>query len=248
MNPAPVLTSESAFSPLEIGADDFKENGLYLLFPGGRRIALTRERIDSFSHFFKSNLDQIPAGIRAAAAFQACPVCPEKDSAIFCHALPATLAFFEELKGVKSFDDVAAIYKGRGPSLVFIPKTTMQEALQFVVILSLLYYCEIGQQYRKYFLGVHPLMSPDEVITRIHLNIFWDCKGDTQKVNDVLRAFRDEITCTCRCQVNRLRLICKDDTLMNAFVNTQVQIERLAASKGGMVDHAIDDFMKSQTL
>ena len=248
MDLPPLPSSGSTSQPLVIGEDDFKQNGLYLLFPGGRRIALTREKVESFAHNFESNLDQIPAGIRAAAAFQACPVCPEKDSAVFCHALPATLAFFDELKGVKSFDDVAAIYRGRGQRLVFVPRTTMQEALQFVVILSLLYYCEIGRQYQKYLLGIHPLMSPEEMITRIHMNIFWDCKGDRQKVNQALRVFKDEITCTCRCQVNRLRLICKDDALMNAFVNTQVQIERLAASEGALVDHVIAEFVKTQEI
>jgi len=58
----------------------------------------------------------------------------------------------------------------------------MQEALQFVAIFSLMYYCEVGKQYWKFFLGIHPLMDPEEMITRIHLNIYWDCKGDKQKV------------------------------------------------------------------
>ncbi len=226
------------------GRDDFRENGLYLLFPDGRRITLTRERIESFAHLFEANLEQIPPAIRTAVAFQACPVCPERENSRFCHALPATLAYFEDLQGFKSFDQVAAVYKGPGQGLVFVPETTLQEALQFVVILSLLYYCELGKRYWRYLLGIHPLMGPEEMITRIHLNVFWDCKGDQRKVNEVLRLFSDEITCTCRCQVNRLRLICKDETLVNAFVNTQAQIERLAAAKGAVVEQAIDAFLK----
>jgi hypothetical protein len=34
---------------MEIRADDFKQSGLYLLFPGGRRIVLTGEKIAAFA-------------------------------------------------------------------------------------------------------------------------------------------------------------------------------------------------------
>jgi hypothetical protein len=229
---------------MEIRVNDFKQSGLYLLFPEGKRIVLTREKIEAFAHTFESNLDQIPTEIRGAVAFQACPVCPEKDRAAFCHALPATLAFFEELKGFKSFDSVGAVYKRREQSLIVVPKTTMQEALQFVAIFSLMYYCEVGKLYWKYFLGIHPLLSAEEMIARIHLNIYWDSKGDKQKVAEILRSFADEITCTCRCQVKRLGLICKDDALMNAFVNTQIQIELLAMAKDDRLEQSFEEFMK----
>jgi hypothetical protein len=177
--------------------------------------------------------------------FQACPVCPEKDRAKFCHALPATPAFLEELKGFKSFDNVDAIYRGREQGLVLVPKTTMQEALQFVVIFSLMYYCEVGKQCWKYFLGIHPLLGPKEMISRIYLNIHWDCRGDKQKADEVLRFFGNEITCTCRCQVKRLGLICKDDALTNAFVNTQAQIEWPAMTKDALLEQSFEEFMKN---
>jgi hypothetical protein len=241
-SPEPV--SGQSARKVEIRADDFEQSGLYLLFPGGRRIALTLEKIDDFARTFETTLDQIPAEIRDAVAFQPCPVCPEKDSALFCHALPPTLAFFEELKGLKSFDNVDAVYRGRDPGLILAFNTTMQEALQFVAILSLMYYCEVGRQYRKYFMGVHPLMKSKEMLARIHLNIFWDCKGDKQKINNLLQTIGNEITCTCRCQVNRLRLICKDDALMNAFVNTQTQIELLLVTKDALLEQAFEDFAK----
>ena len=230
---------------MEINVDEFKLSGLYLLYPGGRRIALTREKIEAFAHRFESTVDQIPAEIRDAAAFHACPVCPERDRAIFCHALPATLAFFEELKGFKSFDIVDAVYRGRDRCLVFVPHITMQEALQFVAIFSLMYYCEVGKQYWKYFVGIQPLQIPEEIIARIYLNIYWDCKGDKQKVDEVLRTFENDITFTCRCQVKRLELICEDDALMNAFVNTQMRIELLAMTKDALLEQSFEDFMKN---
>ena len=230
---------------MEIRVGEFKQSGLYLLFSGGKRIVLTREKIEAFAQSFESNLDQIPAEVRGAVAFKACPVCPEKDRAKFCHALPATLAFFDELKGLNSFDHVGAVYKGREQVLVLVPETTMQEALQFVVIFGLMYYCEVGKKYWKYFLGIHPLLRGEEMVARIHLNIYWDCKGDKRKIDEVLRSFSNDITCICRCQVERLGLICKDDALMNAFVNTQAQIELLAMTKGDLLEQSFEQFMEN---
>ncbi|HUJ44856.1 MAG TPA: hypothetical protein VLW52_14750 [Opitutaceae bacterium] len=230
---------------MEFRIEDFPQSGLYLLPPEGRRIVLTRERIESVAHAFESNLDELPEDIRTAAAFRACPVCPEKDRAKFCHALPATLAFVEDLKGFRSYDKVCAVYRGGDRSLVCVPETTMQEALQFVAILSLMYYCEVGKQYWRYFLGIHPLLDTRELIARLHLNIYWECRGDQPKMDGILRTFGNEITCTCRCQVERLRLICKEDALINAFVNTQAQIETLATSKGALLERSLEEFLRN---
>jgi hypothetical protein len=231
--------------PMLIEACDFEQKGLYLLFPRGKRIVLTREKIDRFVHTFEANLDQIPAGIRNAAAFQACPVCPERGRAKFCHALPATLAFMEELRGFNSYARVGAVYRGAAAGLVWVPDTTMHEALQFVALLSLMYYCELGRKYWKFFLGIHPLLSPTEMMARIHLNIYWDCKGDQQLAEKVTEAFANEITCTCRCQVKRLGLVCSDDALITAFVRVQSQIEYLAIGKSAALEQSFEDYLKA---
>lgn len=236
--------SEQKESELKMDAVDFKEHGLYLLFTGGKRIVLTRARIEAFARTFASNLEQLPARVRDAAAFKPCPVCPEKERAKFCHALPATLAFYEELEAFKSYDKVSAVYRGSEPGLIWVPETTMQEALQFVAILSLMYYCELGRKYRKFFLGIHPLVSMNEMNARIHLNVFWDCGGDRQKTDQVLQSFFEEITCTCRCQVQRLRLVCRSDALMGAFVNIQSQIGYAALSQGTLPEQSFVDFLE----
>ena len=219
---------------MEINTDDFNERGLYLLLPEGRRIALTQARVEAYAHSFEANLDRIPPEIQSAVHFQFCPVCPEKGRALFCHALPATLAFLADLKDFSSHDRVGADYRGPEPGLVCVPETTMQEALQYVVSLSLLEYCEVGLKYARFFHGTHPLMRSTEMLARVHLNIHWDCQGDGPRIKEVLRAFTNEITCTCRCQVERLRLISDHDALINAFVNLQTQIEFLSLSKGAL--------------
>ena len=228
---------------MEIKTSDFPKRGLYLLFPDGRRINLTRDKVESYARNFEANLHQLPPAIRGAVDFQACPVCPEKDRALFCHALPGTLAFFDEVKEFKSFDHVTAVYRGRGNNLVLAPNITMQEALQYVAAYSLLYYCEIGRQYWKYFRGVHPLLDPGDMISLVHLNMYWDTHGDKQKLDEVLLRFNHDITCTCICQVKRLALICKDDALKNAFVNVQGQIELLAVTQGAMLEGSFEDFL-----
>lgn len=242
--PKATLPNETA-AGMGLSSGDFEKTGLYLLLPNGERIVLTREKIEAFAHTFESNLDQIPDRIRNAVAFGPCPVCPEKCTAAYCHALPPTLAFIEELEGFKSYDKVDVIYRGNGQALVWAPAKSMQEALQFVAILSLMFYCEVGRKYRKFFMGTHPLQSLQEMTTRIHLNVFWDCGGDTQKIGELLEEFAKEINCTCRCQVQRLRLVCKSDALMGAFINALNQIELLALCKGALLEESFDDFLKN---
>jgi hypothetical protein len=172
-------------------------------------------------------------------------VCPEKERTRYCHALPATLAFYEELKGLKAFDFVGAVYKGPTQGLVVVPKITMQEALQFVAFYSLMSHCEVGKKYAKYFLGIHPLLSPREMVNRILLNVYWDGKGDEAKINQVLGVFSTEITCTCQCQVQRLGLITNYEALKNAFVHVQAQIHWLEISGKDLLEQAFQDSRKT---
>jgi hypothetical protein len=229
---------------MEIALDQYTENGVYLHLPDGRRIDITRDKIEAFARKFEANLDQIPAHLRKAVDFQPCSVCPERHRAVFCHALPATLAFVDELRGYKSFHEATAVYRGPEPTLAVAPHTTMQEALQFVGILGLMYHCEVGKNYWKYFMGTHPLQSPDELGARIYLNIYWDCRGDQEAVEHVLQTFNDEITTVTSCQVKRLRLVVSDDVLINAFVNVQTQIAFLAMRRGNQLAQAFETYLQ----
>ncbi|MGA3006583.1 MAG: hypothetical protein ABSE59_01710 [Opitutaceae bacterium] len=213
-------------------ADGFNYPGLYLLTHDGRRILLTQEKIDSFAKNFEANLHRFPIEVRCAVNFKPCAVCPEKDAAVFCHALPAALTFFEELKDFKSDDRADAFYSDSPRSHICVRNITMQEALQFVVLMSLLKGCEVGRKYARYFTGIHPLMETSELLARLDLNIYWDCKGNRGKIEKERREFASEISCVSECQVKRLRLVCENDALVNAFARTQEQIERLVSSSG----------------
>jgi hypothetical protein len=229
---------------MQISLDDFPKNGIYLFLPEGRQIAITRDKIEAFARSFEANLDQFPEGVRQAAAFQACSICPERHRAVFCHALPATLAFVDELKGYKSFQKVTAVYRGPEPTLAVAPQTTMQEALQFVAILGLMYHCEVGKKYWRYFQGIHPLHSPDELSARIYLNVHYECHGDQEEVARTLQIFSEEITTIASCQANRLRMVASDDALVNAFASVQSQIAVLTMRRGNQLAQSFESYLQ----
>jgi hypothetical protein len=228
---------------MEFALDNYPQNGVYLHLPDGRRIALTRDRIESYTRTFEANLPQLPEKVRQAAAFQACSICPERDRAHFCHALPATFAFVDDLQGFKSFQKVLVVYRGPEPTLAVAPNATMQEALQFVAIMSLMHHCEVGKKYWKYLLGIHPLQSPDELSARIYLNIYWESHGDQEVVERVLQRFQDDITILAQCQANRLRLVVDDDALVNAFASVQSQIACLTLRRGNQLSQAFEEYL-----
>jgi hypothetical protein len=229
---------------MDITLDKYPQNGIYLHLPDGRLIAVTRDKVEAFARSFEANLDQFSDNVRQAAAFQACSICPERHRAVFCHALPATLAFVDELRGYKSFQKVTAVYRGPEPTLAIAPNTTMQEALQFVAILGLMYHCEVGKKYWKYFQGVHPLQSADELGARIYLNIYWECHGDQEQVERTLQTFSDEITTIAACQADRLRLVASDDALVNAFVHVQSQIAVLTMTRGNQLAQSFESYLQ----
>ena len=68
-----------------------------------------------------------------------------------------------------------------------VARTSVHRALQYISILSLMYYCEVGREYFKYFSGVIPFMDPLPIVERVYLNIYWDLHGDFW---NTLRLFR----------------------------------------------------------
>ena len=213
-----------AFPP---GMGGLQAPGLYLLFPNGHRIDLTRERIESKTEQFLNDPALIPDSVKAAATYAPCAICPERHTARICHAIMPILPFIEQVADYMSYDEVTAIYRERDQPLWHGKQTTMQQALQCITILSLTEYCEVGRTYQVYFRGINPLMPPDEIAARVYRNIFWEHRGQMDAVRDVITRMRHEITITATCQIERLRLICSSDAFINAFVNTQVSVEFL---------------------
>ena len=115
----------------------------------------------------------------------------------------------------------------------------MQNALQYVSILSLTHYCQVGRKYRKYYWDINPLQSPEEMARRLLMNVFWFHKGDKQEMDQAIAKFSDAIRLTSKNQVNRLNLICKSDSFKNAFVNAQIAPAFLRVGAGELFQNRL---------
>jgi len=215
---------------------DFAEPGLYLLFPDGTRLDLTRKEIETRVRVILDDPEKIPPHVRAAADYEACAICPERNKAEICHAIMPTLCFLDELDRYMSYDVVTAVFCDPESGALRIRETTMQEALQYVSILSLIDYCEVGRSYAPYFEGVDPLMPPPSIARAVFQNMYLACRGDMTRLQRILSTMQDELLHTAECQARRLRVISQRDALINAFVNTQMMTELMVLEVRKMVE------------
>lgn len=210
---------------LNLDTSAFPDPGLYLLLPDGGRLVLTRESIEKTTRAMLDAPDSIPAHVRAATEYKPCDICPERDSAEICHAIMPTLPFFDDIDRYMSYDMVTAVYREGEEEVFVVCKSRMADALQFVTILSLMNYCEVGQQYGLYFEGVNPLMPVDKIGKAVFLNIYLESEGDIDSIQNIINKMAENILHTAKCQTARLNLICKRDAFINAFVNTDLIIQ-----------------------
>jgi len=218
--------------------------GLYLQFPDGTSLDLTADKIEARAQQLLCDPAQIPMAVRDAEAFQLCDICPKNGSGDSCHAIRPILAMWDHFDNYVSHDRVLAVYRDAN-GLVISADTTMQRALQYLSLLSIMYYCETGKKYWRYFHGVHPLMATDDVVARVYLNMFWTCRGDVERTRALIGTFHDEITTTTHCQMERIRLFCRSDAFLNALILTQIASEFLSMDAEGHVQRQFEAFEKS---
>lgn len=139
-----------------IAPSAFPDAGLYLLFPDGHRLDLTEDVISAAAQRFLGDPQRLPDHIRAAAEYQPCSICPQRNTAKICHAIVATLPFVDDVDRYVSNDKVTAVYRERGSAILEVSQTNMVEALKYLSTLSLMNYCEVGRKYFPYFQGVSP--------------------------------------------------------------------------------------------
>ena len=229
---------------VNLSLNDFNEDGLYLIFPDSSRVVLSKEKIEQFASQFLEDPAKVPASCKKAVDFQNCVICPKRGTGEFCDALRPTLPFLEMIDRYVSFDKVTVVFKEKNSGLLHVRNTDMQKALQFLSMLSLIHYCEVGHSYAKYFLGVMPLMEIEEVAERIYLNIYWHCRGDVPKMKEIIGKFSQEIRHTSQCQIRRLGTICKNDAFINAFVLTQLVADLVSMMNDDDLTKSFNDFEK----
>jgi hypothetical protein len=209
-----------AFSCLmaSLDIDAFPEPGLYLLFPDGHRLDLTDEVIIAATRRFLADAQRLPPEVKAAAEFQLCSICPKRETAEICHAIMATLPFIDAVDRYLSYDSVTAVFRARGSDILHVSRTTMQEAIKYLAMLSVMHYCEVGRKFFPYFRGVNPLMPSEDIATQVFRNLYFDCRGNEDGIRAIINRMQTEIRVTTRCQMDRLRLICHNDVFLNALV------------------------------
>jgi hypothetical protein len=226
---------------INLKLSDFEKEGLYLLFPDSTRLELTKENIEKVTNRYWQDLTKIPEDKREAVEFQKCPFCPHKDKEDICDAIRPVFPFLDIVDQYVSYDKVIAVYKGGEDKSAHISATTMQDALKYVSILSLLRYDMVLQKYWKYYYGIIPIMSGREVATRVYLNMYWLHQGDLGQVKEMIKRFGEELKVSSANQVRRLNLICKNDAFLNAYVNTQL-VTQFLINMEAILRKSFDEF------
>jgi len=212
---------------LDLRLSDFEKEGLYLLFPDSTWLELTKQNIERVTDRYWQDPTKIPEDKRKAIDFQKCYFCPHRDKEDICDSIRPILPFLDIVDQYVSYDKVIAVYKGSEEKLVHLRATTMQNALRYVSILSLLRYNLVLQKYWKYYYGIIPIMDGREVATRVYLNMYWLHRGNLEEMGEMIKRFGEEFRVSSTNQVKRLNLVCKNDAFVNAFVNTQLVTEFL---------------------
>jgi hypothetical protein len=230
---------ENRQEAINLQPGDYEQEGLYIILEDSRPLALTRNNIEQTAKKFWEDPGKITSKVKAAAEFQRCDFCPLKRTGGLCDAIRPTFPFLDALDKYLSHDQVEAIYKDDKGGFC-VNRTTMQKALRYLSVLSLVYYCQVTRKYWKHFWGIMPLMEAQEIAARLYLNFLYLSKGSKRAANKSISRFKEEITITSRNQVKRMNLVCDNDAFMNAFVNTQIIADILSFDIGKLVDEGFN--------
>ena len=232
-------------SKRDVRFGDYDQVGLYLILKDSTRLVVTREGIEKFAEEYWTNSDKIPSSVKEAVEFQRCPFCPLKGKEDFCDALRPVLPLLDVVDNYVSFDKVLAIYKPDDKRLLHISDTSMQEGLRYIANLSLMDYCRVGRKYRGYYFGIIPIVGAVEFSNRLYLNIFWIHGGNRESTEKAISDFNEQVIITTMNQMARLKLICRNDAFLNAFVEAQSVPELLHRAKDTFLQDSFYRFQKA---
>jgi len=223
--------------------ESHRDAGLSLLFDDGHEVDLTYDTVHVAAKKLEQDFDAIPADRRAAAEFSPCRVCPARETVVMCHALPAILPFLDALNPYRSHLPLTVVYVERdtkdGDGMLHMRRTTLQRALQYIAMESVLGYCEVGRLYFKYFSGIIPFASAETIAERIYANVMLIEHGNQAAVAAIIDSMREHLAVTIQCQIKRVRLVSQSDVFVNAFVNLHMVLELLRPEERSRVCEAL---------
>lgn len=229
---------------ISINPDDYRQTGLYIVLKDATCLELTNENVERVTRAYWEDPARIPPQVKQAVAFQRCVSCPARAEGDFCNALRPVLPYLEVVDRYVSFDEATAIYRPDAEGVLHVARTTMQEALRYISILSMMNYCQAGRKYWKYGFGIVPIMRGKELASRLYLNMYWVHRGDREVVDQLIAEFYDAVAIITRNQVERLRLICKSDAFLNAFISAHDVVWTLDLNKDALLAETFERFGK----
>jgi hypothetical protein len=90
--------------------DKYTACGLYMIFEDGEEINLSRAAVEQLRIRMENDESMISLLTRTQQDFKTCSVCPAREHAAMCHALPAIIPFVRSMKARASYDPVIALY------------------------------------------------------------------------------------------------------------------------------------------
>jgi hypothetical protein len=190
------------------------QEGLYLFFPDGRHVDLSRARLHAESVRLEDELGKNPDRNYVELVYRRCDACPKKAVRGFC--VQPFLPVIAELGEYDSFAPVRAMYKPPNGAYVIVAETTLQEALKYVTLLSFTDYCETGLMYKDLFHGVNPLTSTMEIVRTVHRELFWNLAGDAVRMKARLAEMRSVMEGIVPNLMEKVRRMIPNDALANA--------------------------------
>jgi len=214
---------------VDIAIEKCRKDGMYLFFPDGTMMDLSRERVIALGDVYWNDPQKLAADIRDHDDFKTCSVCPNRGKKVLCSAMKPLLPFLEEMERFTSCDIVGVVYVRQGKVQIW-PEVAIQYALQYVTDMALFDYCEDAKVYRAYFRGIDPLMPAQDAACRIFLNMFWLEGGDREKVTQKIDEMSETILIMTQSCVKRLNVMCRSDAFMNAYVNSEAIFSGLSSA------------------
>ncbi len=215
-------------SQLTFIREDFTDPGLYILFKDDNSYHFSPKVIEQLSQEYWGDENKISEKTKGSFEFAKCGFCPDDRSSEICNGLKPLLPLIEMMEKYMSYEEVTAVFRNTDKSLI-VKETTLQVALDYITMLSIMEYCEMTGTFSNYFDGVNPFSNRTvkQTCHQIYLNILHENQGNIAKTIKELNFFAERLKSSSNNRIRRLNLITTSDALANSFVRNTLSAQLL---------------------